>query len=71
MGITLSPQDSATAFRVLAASARHPENSGQVFEERILARLPKQSALLAAPTCSGRCIQRACARSHWHTPGRW
>jgi hypothetical protein len=53
MGITMSPQDYATAFRILAASARHPENIEQAVEERILPRLPRQPALLDVGAGSG------------------
>ena len=58
MGITMSPQDYATAFRLLAASARHPENIGQIVEERILPQLPKQPALLDVGAGSGKVAQR-------------
>ena len=58
MGITMSPQDYATAFRILAASARHPENIGQADEERIRSRLPKQPALLAVGAGSGKVAER-------------
>ncbi|WP_240359691.1 class I SAM-dependent methyltransferase [Pyxidicoccus trucidator] len=54
----MSPQEYATAFRVLAATARHPENIGQVFEERILPRLPKQPALLDVGAGSGKVAER-------------
>jgi cyclopropane fatty-acyl-phospholipid synthase-like methyltransferase len=58
MGITLSPQDYATAFRVLAATARHPENIEQAVEEKILPRLPKQPALLDVGAGSGKVAER-------------
>lgn len=58
MGITMSPQEYATAFRVLAASARHPENIQQVVEERILPRLPKQPTLLDVGAGSGKVAER-------------
>ncbi len=58
MGITMSPQDYATAFRILAASARHPENILQAVEERILPRLPKQRALLDVGAGSGKVAKR-------------
>ena len=54
----MSPQDYATAFRLLAAHARHPENIGQAFEERILPRLPKQPALLDVGAGSGKVAER-------------
>lgn len=46
MRITMSPQDYATAFRLLATTARHHENIGRVVEERILPRLPERPSLL-------------------------
>ncbi len=46
MRITMSPQDYATAFRLLAMTARHHENIGQVVEERVLPRLPARPSLL-------------------------
>lgn len=46
MRITMSPQDYATAFRLLATTARHHENIGRVVEERILPRLPSRPSLL-------------------------
>ncbi|MCY1022463.1 class I SAM-dependent methyltransferase [Pyxidicoccus sp. MSG2] len=58
MGITMSPQDYATAFRVLAATARHPENIGQVVEQRILPQLPKQPSLLDVGAGSGKVAER-------------
>ncbi|OJH40208.1 hypothetical protein [Cystobacter ferrugineus] len=58
MGITMSPQEYATAFRILAASARHPENIQQVVEERILPRLPKQPTLLDVGAGSGKVAER-------------
>jgi hypothetical protein len=58
MGITLSPQEYATAFRVLAATARHPENIGQAVEKRILPGLPKQPALLDVGAGSGKVAER-------------
>ena len=58
MGITMSPQDYATAFRLIAASARHPENIGQAVEARILPHLPKQRALLDVGAGSGKVAER-------------
>lgn len=58
MAITMSPQDYATAFRVLAATARHPENIGRLVEERLLPRLPKQPALLDVGAGSGQVAER-------------
>ncbi|HZI12718.1 MAG TPA: class I SAM-dependent methyltransferase [Myxococcus sp.] len=46
MRITMSPQDYATAFRLLAMTARHHENIGQVVEQRVLPRLPERRSLL-------------------------
>ncbi|MFP2903650.1 class I SAM-dependent methyltransferase [Pyxidicoccus sp. 3LFB2] len=58
MGITMSPQDYATAFRLLAATARHPENIGQVVEQRLLPRMPKQPTLLDVGAGSGKVAER-------------
>ncbi|MDY7232150.1 class I SAM-dependent methyltransferase [Hyalangium rubrum] len=58
MGITMSPQEYATAFRILAATARHPENIGQLVEERLLPRMPKQPALLDVGAGSGKVAER-------------
>lgn len=58
MGITMSPQDYAIAFRLLAATARHPENIGQVVEERLLPHLPEQPALLDVGAGSGKVAER-------------
>lgn len=46
MRITMSPQDYATAFRLLAVTGRHHENIGQVFEKHVLPRLPPRPSLL-------------------------
>lgn len=46
MRITMSPQDYATAFRLLATTARHHENIGRVVHERIVPRLPQRPSLL-------------------------
>jgi SAM-dependent methyltransferase len=58
MGITMSPQDYATAFRILAASARHPENIGQLVEARLLPHLSKQPTLLDVGAGSGKVAER-------------
>lgn len=58
MGITMSPQDYATAFRLLASTARHPENIGRVVEERVLPRLPKRPSLLDVGAGPGQVAQR-------------
>ncbi|MDY7227842.1 class I SAM-dependent methyltransferase [Hyalangium rubrum] len=58
MGITMSPQDYATAFRLLASTARHHENIGRVVEERILPRLPKRPSLLDVGAGPGTVAQR-------------
>ena len=58
MAITMSPQDYATAFRVLAATARHPENIGRLVEERLLPRLPKHPTLLDVGAGSGQVAAR-------------
>jgi 2-polyprenyl-3-methyl-5-hydroxy-6-metoxy-1,4-benzoquinol methylase len=46
MNITLSPQDYATAFHLLAKTARHHENIGQWVERNLLSRLPARPSLL-------------------------
>jgi SAM-dependent methyltransferase len=46
MHITLSPQDYATAFHLLAKTARHHENIGQWVEKNLLSRLPARPSLL-------------------------
>ncbi|WNG48664.1 class I SAM-dependent methyltransferase [Archangium minus] len=46
MNITLSPQDYATAFHLLAKTARHHENIGQWVEQNLLSRMPKRPSLL-------------------------
>ncbi|OJH34115.1 class I SAM-dependent methyltransferase [Cystobacter ferrugineus] len=46
MNITLSPQDYATAFHLLARTARHHENIGQWVERSLLSRLPAGPSLL-------------------------
>jgi cyclopropane fatty-acyl-phospholipid synthase-like methyltransferase len=53
MAITLSPQDYATAFRILAANARHPGNIARLVEERLLPGLPRQASLLDVGAGSG------------------
>lgn len=58
MAITLSPQDYATAFRILAATARHPELLRKLLEERIIPRLPPQPSLLDVGSGSGMVIER-------------
>ncbi|NMO13948.1 class I SAM-dependent methyltransferase [Pyxidicoccus fallax] len=62
MGITMSPQDYATAFRILAASARHPENIGRLVEERLLPRLPEKPSLLDVGAGSGKVAERLAPR---------
>lgn len=65
MGITLSPQDSATAFRILAATAMHPENIARLVEERLLPRRPRQPAPLDVGAGPGLVAERlaACPRT--------
>ncbi|WP_437938227.1 class I SAM-dependent methyltransferase [Sorangium sp. So ce341] len=46
MQITLSPQDYATAFRLLSATSRHPENIAEGIRERIVPHLPEGPSLL-------------------------
>jgi 2-polyprenyl-3-methyl-5-hydroxy-6-metoxy-1,4-benzoquinol methylase len=58
MGITMSPQDYATAFRLLSLTSRHHENIGQVVEERILPRLPERPSLLDVGAGQGKVAER-------------
>ncbi|WP_342380394.1 class I SAM-dependent methyltransferase [Myxococcus stipitatus] len=58
MGITMSPQEYATAFRLLAATARHPENIARVFEERMLPGLAPRPSLLDVGAGSGKVAER-------------
>ncbi len=58
MAITMSPQDYATAFRILAATARHQENIAQVVQEKLLSRLPQQPTLLDVGAGSGKVAER-------------
>ncbi|NTX12983.1 class I SAM-dependent methyltransferase [Myxococcus sp. CA051A] len=58
MGITMSPQEYATAFRLLAATARHPENIARVVEERMLPGLPLPRTLLDVGAGSGKVAER-------------
>ncbi|PTL85711.1 bifunctional 2-polyprenyl-6-hydroxyphenol methylase/3-demethylubiquinol 3-O-methyltransferase UbiG [Vitiosangium sp. GDMCC 1.1324] len=46
MNITLSPQDYATAFRLLTRTSRHHENIARLIQERVLPRLPERPSLL-------------------------
>lgn len=58
MAITLSPQDYATAFRILAATARHPELLRKLLEEKLLSQLPPQPTLLDVGAGSGMVAER-------------
>ncbi|MBN8232715.1 class I SAM-dependent methyltransferase [Corallococcus macrosporus] len=58
MGITMSPQDYATAFRILAASARHPENIHQIVTERLLPKLSAHPNLLDVGAGAGTVAER-------------
>jgi SAM-dependent methyltransferase len=62
MRITMSPQDYATAFRLLAMTGRHHENIGQVVEERILPRLPERPSLLDVGAGPGTVARRLAPR---------
>ena len=53
LAITLSPEEYATAFRLMAASATHPQNIAQVVEERLLPQLRSEPTLLDAGAGSG------------------
>jgi SAM-dependent methyltransferase len=58
MGITMSPQDYATAFRLLSLTSRHHENIGRVIEERLLSRLPERPSLLDVGAGPGKVAER-------------
>jgi SAM-dependent methyltransferase len=58
MRITMSPQDYATAFRLLGMTARHHENIGKVVEERVLPRLPASPSLLDVGSGPGMVARR-------------
>jgi SAM-dependent methyltransferase len=62
MRITMSPQDYATAFRLLATTARHHETIGQVVEERIVPRLPERPSLLDVGAGPGTVARRLAPR---------
>lgn len=46
MRITMSPEEYATAFHLLSATARHHVNIGDVVQERIVPFLPEKPSLL-------------------------
>ncbi|NOK32929.1 class I SAM-dependent methyltransferase [Corallococcus exercitus] len=58
MGITMSPQEYATAFRLLAASATHPQNIHQIVTERLLPGLPVRPTLLDVGAGAGSVAER-------------
>ncbi|WP_338867880.1 class I SAM-dependent methyltransferase [Myxococcus stipitatus] len=58
MGITMSPQEYAMAFRLVAATARHPENIARVVEERMLPGLVPRPSLLDVGAGSGKVAER-------------
>jgi SAM-dependent methyltransferase len=58
MRITMSPQDYATASRLLAMTARHHENIGQVVEQRVLRSLPERPSLLDVGSGQGTVARR-------------
>jgi SAM-dependent methyltransferase len=58
MAITLSPQDYATAFRILATTARHPELLRKLLAERIVPKLPPRPTLLDVGSGSGMVVER-------------
>lgn len=58
MGITMSPQDYATAFRLLSLTSRHHENIGRELEARILPRLPVRPSLLDVGAGQGKVAER-------------
>ncbi|RYZ17375.1 MAG: class I SAM-dependent methyltransferase [Myxococcaceae bacterium] len=58
MGITMSQHEYATAFRLLAATARHPENIHRVVEDRLLPQLPTSPTLLDVGAGSGKVAEK-------------
>ncbi|WP_437679048.1 class I SAM-dependent methyltransferase [Sorangium sp. So ce131] len=46
MRITMSPQDYATAFRLLSETSRHPENVAEAIRQRVVPDLPEKPSLL-------------------------
>ncbi|MBZ4333407.1 bifunctional 2-polyprenyl-6-hydroxyphenol methylase/3-demethylubiquinol 3-O-methyltransferase UbiG [Corallococcus sp. AS-1-12] len=58
MAITMSPQEYATAFRLLAASARHPTNIHQIVTERLFPGLPEHPTLLDVGAGAGKVSER-------------
>lgn len=62
MRITMSPQDYATAFHLLAMTGTHHENIGRVTEERILPRLPPRPSLLDVGAGPGTVTRRLAPR---------
>ncbi|WP_141327098.1 bifunctional 2-polyprenyl-6-hydroxyphenol methylase/3-demethylubiquinol 3-O-methyltransferase UbiG [Myxococcus sp. AB025B] len=62
MGITLSPREYATAFRLLASTARHPENIARLVEERLSARMSQAPSLLDVGAGSGKVAQALATR---------
>jgi len=53
MAITLSPEEYATAFRLMTATATHPQNISRVVRERLLPQLRDEPTLLDAGAGSG------------------
>ncbi|NOK15878.1 class I SAM-dependent methyltransferase [Corallococcus carmarthensis] len=58
MGITMSPQEYATAFRLLAASARHPRNIHTIVTERLFPGLPEHPTLLDVGAGAGKVAEQ-------------
>ena len=58
MRITLTPEQYATAFGLLARTARHHENIGRFVEERVLPHLPARPSLLDVGAGPGTVAQR-------------
>ncbi|RKH72944.1 class I SAM-dependent methyltransferase [Corallococcus aberystwythensis] len=58
MGITMSPQEYATAFRLLAASATHPENIHHIVTERLLPGFSQRPTLLDVGAGAGTVAER-------------
>ncbi|HTN87328.1 MAG TPA: class I SAM-dependent methyltransferase [Sorangium sp.] len=58
MRITMSPQDYATAFRLLSETSRHPENIAEAIRQRIVPELPDSPSLLDVGAGPGAVAER-------------
>ncbi|WP_437878887.1 class I SAM-dependent methyltransferase [Sorangium sp. So ce513] len=58
MRITMSPQDYATAFRLLSETSRHPDNIAEAIRQRIVPALPDKPSLLDVGAGPGTIAER-------------